>query len=222
MKVNLVLFLLFSIIEINSSLEKEFAIHDDNPKITVKLSYLFNETTSKESNPTSNQNSLNFAPENINFDFSTMIGTFKETDIEGTINFIFASNGIKIYININSKDLKCDENYEKIQNGITQLLSGENLIRFMAMYVSGGKVKKGEDHKALLGIYYNEVQKKVDWAYKTAKEVWKGYYPNGETNRKKAFGADYDLVQFWVNQLKPFFIFQQIFLNRRITQAKDI
>ena len=212
MKVNLVLFLLFSIIEINSSLEKEFTIHEDNPKITVKLSYLCSETSSKEAN----QNSLNFAPENINFDFSSMIGTFKETDIEGTINFIFASNGIKIDIIINSKELKCDENFEKIQNGVTQLLSGENLIRFMAMYVSGGKVKKGEERKALLGIYYDEVQKKVDWAYKTAKEVWKGIYPNGEANRKKIFGADYDLVQFWVNQLKPF-----IYIPTNLSRATD-
>jgi hypothetical protein len=210
MKVNLVLFLLFSIIEINSSLEKEYAIHDNNPRVTVKLSYTCSE------NPTSNQNSLNFAPENINFDFSTMIATFKETNIEGTINFIFASNGIKIDIIINSKDLKCDENFEKIQNGVNQLLSGENLIRFMAMYVSGGKVKKGEDRKALLGIYYDEVQKKVDWAYKTAKEVWKGYYPNGEANRRKAFGADYDLVQFWVNQLKPF-----IYIPTNLSKTTD-
>ena len=210
MKVNLVLFLLFSIIEINSSLEKEYAIHDNNPRVTVKLSYTCSE------NPTSNQNSLNFAPENINFDFSTMIATFKETNIEGTINFIFASTGIKIDIIINSKDLKCDENFEKIQNGVNQLLSGENLIRFMAMYVSGGKVKKGEDRKALLGIYYDEVQKKVDWAYKTAKEVWKGYYPNGEANRRKAFGADYDLVQFWVNQLKPF-----IYIPTNLSKTTD-
>jgi len=209
MKLILVLLLLLSILnssEINASnLEKEYVIHNDNPKITANLKYSCSATISKENNPTSNQNTLNLEAENINFDFTKMIGTFKDADVEGTINFTFAPTGIKIGIIFNSKDSsKCNENWENIQSGVGKLLSGENLIRFMAIYVSGGKVNKGDERKALLGAYYDEVQNKVDWAYKTAKEVWEGKYPNGEANRKAVLGADYDLVQFWVNQLKPF------------------
>ena len=209
MKLTLVLLLLLSILnssEINTSnLEKEYAIHNNNPKITANLTYSCSATTSKENNPTSNQNTLNLEAENINFDFTKMIGTFKDADVEGTINFTFAPTGIKIGIIFNSKDSsKCNENWENIQSGVGKLLSGENLIRFMAIYVSGGKVNKGDERKALLGAYYDEVQNKVDWAYKTAKEVWEGKYPNGEANRKAVLGADYDLVQFWVNQLIPF------------------
>ena len=209
MKLTLVLLLLLSILnssEINTSnLEKEYVIHNNNPKITANLTYSCSATTSKENNPPSNQNTLNLEAENINFDFTKMIGTFKDADVEGTINFTFAPTGIKIGIIFNSKDSsKCNENWENIQSGVGKLLSGENLIRFMAIYVSGGKVNKGDERKALLGAYYDEVQNKVDWAYKTAKEVWEGKYPNGEANRKAVLGADYDLVQFWVNQLKPF------------------
>lgn len=219
MKVTLVLLLFFSILnnsEINASnLEKEYVIHNDNPKITAKLTYSCSK--SKENNPTSNQNTLNLEAENINFDFKKMIGTFKDADVEGTINFSFASTGIKIDIIFNSKDSsKCDENWENIQSGVSKLLSGENLIRFMAIYVSGGKVNNGDERKALLGAYYDEVKNKVDWAYKTAKDIWKGQYPNGEANRKAVFGADYDLIQFWVNDLTPF-----IYVPTNLSKIKD-
>ena len=219
MKVTIVLLLLLAILNnalINASdLEKEYVIHDDNPKVTAKLTYSCSSTTNEESNPT--QNSLNLDPENISFNFTKMIGTFKDADVEGTINFNFASTGIKIDIIFNSKEsTKCDENWEKIQSGVSKLLSDENLIRFMAMYVSGGKVDKGDERKALLGTYYDEVQEKVNWAYKTAEDVWKGMYPNGEANRKAAFGADYDLVQFWVNQLVP-----AIYVPTSLSYSKD-
>ena len=219
MKVTIVLLLLLAILNnalINASdLEKEYVIHDDNPKVTAKLTYSCSSTTNEESNPT--QNSLNLDPENISFNFTKMIGTFKDADVEGTINFNFASTGIKVDIIFNSKEsTKCDENWEKIQSGVSKLLSDENLIRFMAMYVSGGKVDKGDERKALLGTYYDEVQEKVNWAYKTAEDVWKGMYPNGEANRKAAFGADYDLVQFWVNQLVP-----AIYVPTSLSYSKD-
>ena len=38
----------------------------------------------------------------------------------------------------------------------------------MAIYVSNGKVDKGDEHNALLGTYYDEVYEKVNWAYKIA------------------------------------------------------
>jgi len=77
------------------------------------------------------------------------------------------------------------------------------LIRTLAMYVSEDKAGKGEARQQLLGLYYDEVQEKVTWAYNTAKEVWAGKYGNGEEHRRSIFGADYELVKFWVNALKP-------------------
>ena len=50
MKVALALLLLFSIFNalINASnLEKEYAIHDDNPKVTAKLTYSCSATTNE-------------------------------------------------------------------------------------------------------------------------------------------------------------------------------
>ena len=206
MKVTLVLLLFLVILnntQINASdLEREYVIHNNNPKVTAKVKYSCSATTNEESSPT--RKTLNLEEENIIFNFSKMVGTFKDADVEGTISFSFASTGIKIEINFNSKmPTKCDENWEKIQSGVSKILSGESLIRFMAIYVSGGKVNKGDERKAILGAYYDEVQSRVDWAYETAQDIWKGMYPNGEAIRKSIFGADYDLIQFWVNQLIP-------------------
>ena len=217
MKVTILLFAFISIVNISiikaNSLEKEYIIHDDNPKVTAKLIYSYIEPSNNLESPSS----INFEPENINFDFSKMIGTYKDDVIEGTISFSFSSSCIKIEVIINTKDTtKFDENWSKIQKGVKELLDGENLIRFMAMYVSGGKVSKGDERKAILGAYYDDVQNKVDWAYKTAQDVWKGLYPNGEANRRAVFGADYDLVQFWVNNLIP-----SIYIPTNLSYTKD-
>ena len=203
MKITLLFVLLLSILNVSEiyskDIEKNSIIHEENPKITSKLTY-----SCTESNGISNQNSLKLEPEKLNFNFEKMIGTIKDDDVEGTINFSFASTGIKIEIIFNSKEsTKCEENWNDIQWAVSKLLSGENLIRLLAIYVSGGKVNKGDERKALLGTYYDEVQNKVDWAYKTAQDVWNGKYPNGEANRREVFGADYELVQFWVNKLIP-------------------
>ena len=74
MKVTLVLLLLLSILnkaEINArNLEKEYIIHDDNPKLTAKLTYSCSATTNEDSNPNSSQKTLNnLEAENINFNF---------------------------------------------------------------------------------------------------------------------------------------------------------
>ena len=95
------------------------------------------------------------------------------------------------------------EDWVDISESMPLLLGNHaNLIRLMSMYVSEGKAGSGETRKALLGIYYDEVQEKITWAYNAARDVWAGKYPSGE-QRKVAFGADYDLVQYWVNQLRP-------------------
>jgi len=79
----------------------------------------------------------------------------------------------------------------------------KKLIRALAMYVSENKAGSGTERRQLLGIYYDETQAKVTWAYRTAQDVWKGKYGNGEEHRRSIFGADYELVKFWVNALKP-------------------
>lgn len=95
------------------------------------------------------------------------------------------------------------EMWSEIADEIPMLLGDhEKWIRTLALYVSEGKAGKGDSRKALLGVYNDEVQEKVNWAVKAAEDVWAGKYPSGDA-RKQAFGADYDLVQYWVNALKP-------------------
>lgn len=95
------------------------------------------------------------------------------------------------------------QEWSEIAEQMPLLLGDHNkLIRSLALYVSKGQAGSGDVRKALLGIYYDEVQAKITWAYNTARDVWAGKYPSGE-QRKTTFGADYDLVQYWVNQLHP-------------------
>ena len=93
----------------------------------------------------------------------------------------------------------------------------DGLIRTLAMYVSEDKAGKGDERRNLMGAYYDEVQQKVTWAYYTAQDVWKGKYPNGVENRKAVFGDDFDLVQYWVNQLKP-----AIYIPSNLTYTKEL
>ena len=95
------------------------------------------------------------------------------------------------------------EGWSDIAEEVPMLL-GDHVkwIRTLALYVSEGKAGTGDERKALLGAYYDEVQQKVTWAYNTAKEVWAGKWGNGDA-RKKALGADFDLVQYWVETMKP-------------------
>ena len=78
----------------------------------------------------------------------------------------------------------------------------EKLIRDLALWTSKGNAGKDPERKAYLGIYADEVQSKINWAYQTAKEVWTGKYGNGD-ERKAALGADFDLVQYWVKLTRP-------------------
>ena len=90
------------------------------------------------------------------------------------------------------------------------------LIRTLALYVSEGKAGKGEARQQLLGLYYDETQAKVTWAYNTAKDVWKGKYGNGD-ERRAALGADFDLVQYWVEVLRP-----AIYVPTNLTYKTDL
>lgn len=96
------------------------------------------------------------------------------------------------------------EDWGEIADEMPVLLGDHaRLIRTLALYVSEGKAGSGTERRQLLGLYYDETQAKVTWAYRTAQDVWKGKYGNGEEHRRSIFGADYELVKFWVNALKP-------------------
>lgn len=96
---------------------------------------------------------------------------------------------------------------QSILPDVTALLADhDKLIRELALWVSQGNAGKGEAREAILGIYAEEVQSKINWAYQTAKEVWEGKYGSGEA-RRAALGDDYDLVQYWVGKTKPYIYF---------------
>jgi hypothetical protein len=75
----------------------------------------------------------------------------------------------------------------------------EQLIRDMAGLVLDEKAGRGEERKKYLGLYYEEVQQKVNWVCATAEDVWAGKYGNDE-ERKEKLGADYDVVMKQVNK----------------------
>lgn len=77
----------------------------------------------------------------------------------------------------------------------------EQLIRDMAELVLEDKAGRDEARKKYLGLYYDEVQKKVNWICVTAEDVWAGKYGN-DNERKKKLGVDYDIVMKQVNRTK--------------------
>ncbi len=87
-------------------------------------------------------------------------------------------------------------------NVLGLLADHDKLIRDLALWVSEGNAGKDPERKEYLGIYAEEVQSKINWAYQTAKDVWLDKYGSGEA-RRAALGDDYDLVQFWVERTKP-------------------
>lgn len=97
---------------------------------------------------------------------------------------------------------------------LVELLADHDaLIREMAVYVSMGNAGTGDTRKVLLGDYYEDVQEKVNWAVSTAQAVWRGEYGSGET-RKAKLGEDYDLVQFWVDALAPYSVFEDVMITK--------
>ena len=96
-----------------------------------------------------------------------------------------------------------EETWVEILPDITSLLADhEKLIRDLALWTSKGNAGNGEARLACLGIYADEVQNKINWAYGMAKDVWAGKYGSGDT-RKALLGDDYDLIQYWVTQTRP-------------------
>ena len=96
-----------------------------------------------------------------------------------------------------------EETWVDILPDMTSILADhDKLIRDLALCVSEGHAGKDPERKEYLGIYAEEVQSKINWAYSTAKEVWTGKYGNGD-ERKAALGADFDLVQYWVKHTRP-------------------
>ena len=96
-----------------------------------------------------------------------------------------------------------EETWVEILPDMTSLLADHAaLIRALALWVSEGHAGKDPERKEYLGIYAEEVQSKINWAYQTAKDVWLDKYGKGEM-RKALLGDDYDLVQFWVERTKP-------------------
>lgn len=98
------------------------------------------------------------------------------------------------------------EDWVDISESMPLLLGNhDNLIRLMAQYVLDGKAGTGDSRKALLGIYYDEVQAKVTWVIQTAIDVWDGKYGNGDA-RKRALGPDYSLVMSRVNAMSTIYM----------------
>lgn len=96
-----------------------------------------------------------------------------------------------------------EETWVEILPDMTSLLADhDKLIRDLALWTSKGNAGNGEARLACLGIYADEVQNKINWAYHTAEEVWTGKYGNGD-ERRAALGADFDLVQFLVERTRP-------------------
>ena len=113
------------------------------------------------------------------------------------------------------------DGWAALSSEISALLADhDKLIRTLAMYVSEDKAGKGDERRNLMGVYYDEVQEKVTWAYNTAKDVWAGKYPNGVEKRREVFGDDFDLVQYWVNALKPAGIYQPDNLSASISNGR--
>lgn len=102
-------------------------------------------------------------------------------------------------VNFIIKNQITNENWNDINEALN---NHDDLITQMALAVSQGKYGTGEERAAALGVYNSQVQAKINWAYKTAQDVWAGKYGSGE-KRKETFGKDYDLIQYWVNTLVP-------------------
>lgn len=95
-----------------------------------------------------------------------------------------------------------ESNWPTISEAVSELLSDHNnLIRVLAQFVLDDHAGKGDERKNLLGVYYDEVQKKVTWVIQTAEDVWAGKY-GIDKERREALGDDYDIVMARVNATK--------------------
>lgn len=93
--------------------------------------------------------------------------------------------------------------WKELADGVSVLLQDrDELIRRIALQTMQDKFGRGEERSKNLGIYYDEVQKKITWAYNTAEAVWRGEYGNGKEHRRALIGPDYDLVEYRVNETR--------------------
>lgn len=76
----------------------------------------------------------------------------------------------------------------------------DDYIRACADFVLSGYAGSEESRKAYFGTLYEEVQNKVNWIIKTAKDVINNKYGVNE-KRKQLLGDDYQVVQNEVNRL---------------------
>ena len=95
-----------------------------------------------------------------------------------------------------------EANWPTISEAVSELLSDHNnFIRILAQFVLEDRAGRGDERKNILGVYYDEVQKKVTWVIQTAEDVWAGKY-GIDKERKEALGDDYDIVMARVNATK--------------------
>jgi len=99
--------------------------------------------------------------------------------------------------------------WKDMQTEITSALKDhEGLIRSMAQYVLDDKAGGGDERRAVLGVYYDEVQDYVTWVCNTADDVWAGKWGNGDEAREQRFidagysAEDYKMVKARVNATK--------------------
>ena len=101
------------------------------------------------------------------------------------------------------------DTWKDVQTEITSALKHhEELIRSMAQYVLDNKAGGGDERRAVLGVYYDEVQDYVTWVVRTADDVWAGKWGNGDEAREQRFidagysAEDYKMVKARVNATK--------------------
>lgn len=94
----------------------------------------------------------------------------------------------------------------------------EQLIRDMADLVLKDKAGKGDERKNYLGLYYTEVQNKVNWIVNAAEDVWAGVYGNNE-ERKEKLGPDYDVVMDQVNRTA--YLHTAVTISKALTYALE-
>ena len=106
--------------------------------------------------------------------------------------------------NIEAEAVELLHNYSKdVVNLASKYITSEghaDYIRACADAVLSGYCGSGDARVEYFGSLYNEVQDKVNWTIKTAKEVLENKYGTGDA-RKKALGDDYWIVQNEVNRL---------------------
>lgn len=95
--------------------------------------------------------------------------------------------------------------YDAVQKLVTHYLAPEghdDYIRACADFVLSGYAGSGLYRQSYFDTEYDEVQKKVEWVTKMAKEVWAGKYGNDDV-RRKLLSDDYWCVQRQVERIKP-------------------